>query len=277
MESFLFRATVRDGGNRFSHAFLRIVVSKDVVFVPSTSSLTDTGSSIDGSGHFGLLASEDMVVILAFTLAVIIVAIFIIIVVILALRRRGVDGEHPGVGGGGGSHRRPGPVWAGSLNGGRVVSGGNEEKMQLSGPRGAYDVDHSCSNGTLAYCNGANIAVGNGRTSTTMTGCGNGTGLNGYAKKSVANEVDTVTNGNYGDGGSSFTTILSTEAKEKAKATAVVNAYTSFDKMAAYSDDDVDSHVTCIGDRQSIIQVRKRVDLKASNLWVAMGTLSVTT
>ena len=275
METFVFRATVRDGGNRFDHAFLRIVVSKDILFVLSSSTRRDPE---EHNGHLGLLASEDMVVVLAFTLAVIIIAIIVIVIVILALRRR--TGGGSGDIGGGVGHRRPGrggfgQGWGGGMSGGRAVGNCcNEEKMQLSGPRAVYDVDRSCSNGTLAYCNGSgsHCSTGNGgKCSTTMTTTDhNGGSLlsgkagaiaaaansgNGFGKKYTGG--DTLANGN----GSCKTKLL-TEADMMSaamnKATAVVNAYKSLDMtVASSSDDDVKSHVTCIvADRQTSTQVK---------------------
>jgi len=272
METFVFRATVRDGGNRFDHAFLRVVVSKDILFVPSSSSLTN---AVDYGSHLGLLASEDMVVVLAFTLAVIIIAIIVIVIVILALRRRSSGGNDDVGGGGGRRHRQGrggfGQNWGGGMNVGRATGNCiNEEKLQLSGPRAVYDVDRSCSNGTLAYCNGSGSHCGSGnggKCSTTTADHNGGIPLsgktnsgNGFGKKYAGS--DTVANGN----GSCKAKLLTETDKVNAamsKATAVVNAYVSLDMAAASSssDDDVKSHVTCIADRQTSIQVCYSCDI----------------
>jgi hypothetical protein len=269
METFVFRATVRDGGNRFDHTFLRIVVSKDIVFVASSNSLSDPSDHHGGAGHLGLLASEDMVIVLAFTLAVIIVAIVIIIIVILALRRR--NSSDGGLTGG---RRRPGrngiggftQGWGGGANGGRGAGCcSSEEKMQLSGPKAIYDVDHSCSNGTLAYCNSGGSSCGGGKSSLTTADC------NGSLLNAKGNGMTTATTGNgcgkkWSGGvvanGNGVCKVKQSNESDRtytatSKATAVVNAYVALDKMAASSsDDDVKSHVTCVGDRQANGQVR---------------------
>jgi len=138
METFVLQATVRDSGNPVlsDHALLRIVVSKDIVYVREE----------PGGLHETILASEDMVKVLAFTLAVIIIAIVVIVVVICWLkyvRRRG-----HGLGGGRSDLDR----------------GVDEEKIRLSATPTLF-LDKTRSNGSAAYralTDGCRVATGNG-------------------------------------------------------------------------------------------------------------------
>ena len=138
METFVLRATVRDSGTPVlsDHALLRIVVSKDILYVRQDM----------GRLHQTILASEDMVIVLAFTLAIIIVAILIIVVVICRLRRLRRRGH--GLGGG-----------PSDLDGGV-----DEEKIRLSATPTLF-VDKTRSNGSAAYMaltDGCRVSTGNG-------------------------------------------------------------------------------------------------------------------
>jgi len=138
METFVLRATVRDSGTPVlsDHALLRIVVSRDILYVRQDS----------GGLHQTILASEDMVIVLAVTLAVIIVAILVIVVVICRLRRLRRRGH--GMGGG-----------RSELDGGV-----DEEKIRLSATPTLF-VDQTRSNGSAAYralTDGCRVFTGNG-------------------------------------------------------------------------------------------------------------------
>jgi len=135
METFVLRATVRDSGNPVlsDHALLRIVVSKDILYSrPNTSGL-----------HQTILASEEMVFVLAITLAIIIIAIFVIVVVIFWLRRM----------------RRRGH----GLGGGRSDLDGNvdEEKIRLSATPTLF-ADRNGSAAYRALTDGCRVSTGNG-------------------------------------------------------------------------------------------------------------------
>jgi len=196
METFVLRATVRDSGSPVlsDHALLRIVVSKDIVYVRH-----------DASGlHQTILASEDMVVVLAFTLAIIIVAIFSIVIVICWLRRLRRRGHGLSSG-------------RGDLDGGV-----EEEKIRLSGTPTLF-VESTRSNKSAAYralTDGCRVSTRNGNV---MGGVRNSGMLRGDSCQSATTRPAV--------GGVS-------------KATAVVNAYvTPADNSCAYqqgcsSDDD---------------------------------------
>jgi len=192
METFVLRATVRDSGSPVlsDHALLRIVVSKDILYVRQ-----DVGGL-----HQTILASEDMVVVLAFTLAIIIVAIVIIVVVICRLRRLRRRGH--GLGGG-----------RGDLDGGV-----DEEKIRLSATPTLF-IDKTRANGSAAYralTDGCRVSTGNGNA---VGGIRNTGMLRGDNCQSAATRP--AMGGVMGGVG---------------KATAVVNAYVSppLDNSSAY-------------------------------------------
>ena len=179
----MLRATVRDGGTPVlsDHALLRIVVSKDILYVRQ-----------DPDGlHQTILASEQMVIVLGFTLAVIIVAILVIVIVIFRLRRLRRRGH--GLGGG-----------RGDLDGGM-----DEEKIRLSATPTLF-VDNTRSNGSAAYralTDGYRVNTGNGNV---MGGIRNTGMLRGDSYQSTT--ARPTVGGVMGGVG---------------KATAVVNAYVS--------------------------------------------------
>ena len=212
METFVLRATVRDSGQPVlsDHALLRIVVSKDIVYVrPDVSGL-----------HGSILASEDMVVVLACTLAVIIVAIIIIIIVIIRPRRLRERGH--GLGGGRSDHE----------------GGVDEEKIRLSATPTLF-ADKTRSNGSAAFrtlTDGCRISTGNGNV---MGGIRNSGMLRGDSCQS-----STARPGVGGVG----------------KATAVVNAYvtptenTPVHEQGSLSDDE-DFKCQKSSDEQQFLQV----------------------
>jgi len=191
METFVLRATVRDSGTPVlsDHALLRIVVSKDILYVrPNTDGL-----------HGTILASEDMVIVLAFTLAIIIVAIVVIVIVICRLRRLRRRG-----------HR---------LGGGRtdLDVGVDEEKIRLSATPTLF-VDSTRSNGSAAY-----------RTLTEQcrVSSGNGNLMGGIRNTGLLR----------GDGcqfGTVRPVMGGVMGGVSSKATAVVNAYVSTDNSSPY-------------------------------------------
>ena len=80
--------TVEDGGLPVplrDDAVLRVVVSRDVAYVPLPSHAQTTGNALSG---FGVLASETTAVVLSIALAVIVTLIVVIAVSICVLRRR---------------------------------------------------------------------------------------------------------------------------------------------------------------------------------------------
>lgn len=161
METFVLRATVRDSGTPVlsDHALLRIVVSKDILYVRQD----------PGGLHQTILASKDMVVVLGCTLAVIIVAILIIVVVICRLRRLRRRGR--GLGGG-----------RSDLDGGM-----DEEKIRLSATPTLF-IDKTRSNGSAAYralTDGCRVSTGNGSAvgGTRNTGMLSGDGCQSVAMR----------------------------------------------------------------------------------------------
>jgi len=137
MQTFVLRTTVRDAGTPVlsDHALLRIVVSKDIMYVRQ-----DSGG-LEGT----ILASEDMVVVLAFTLAAIILAIIIIVIVIFRLRGLRMRGH--------------------GLGGARsdLEGGVDEEKIRLSATPTL--IADTRLNGSAAYrtlTDGCRISTGNG-------------------------------------------------------------------------------------------------------------------
>ena len=88
LEEYALHVTVEDGGLPVplrDDTVLRVVVSRDVEYVPLPSPLDQTGNDLDG---FGVLASETTAVVLSVALAVIVTLIIIIAVSICILRRR---------------------------------------------------------------------------------------------------------------------------------------------------------------------------------------------
>jgi len=88
LEEYALHVTVEDGGLPVAlrdDTVLRVVVSRDVAYVPLPSEADQTGSGLDG---FGVLASETTAVVLSIALAVIVTLIVIIAVSICVLRRR---------------------------------------------------------------------------------------------------------------------------------------------------------------------------------------------
>jgi len=170
------------------HALLRIVVSKDIQYVrPDSSGL-----------HGTILASEDMVIVLAFTLAVIIVAILVIVIVICRLKRLRRRG-----------HR---------LAGGRsdFDGGVDEEKIRLSATPTLF-LDSTRQNGSAAYRTLGDGCRVSSRNGNVIGGIRN-TGLlrgdscqSGTARPAMGGVMGGVS-----------------------KATAVVNAYVSADNTPAY-------------------------------------------
>ena len=87
-ETYVLRLSVSDGGEPAlgDRTELRVVVRSDVAFVDAR--------------YYSILASEDMVVVLAFTLATILMAIAIIVAIICMFRRRAVAAGSHGAGSG---------------------------------------------------------------------------------------------------------------------------------------------------------------------------------
>jgi len=186
METFVLRATVRDSGSPVlsDHALLRIVVSKDIQYVrPDSSGL-----------HGTILASQNMVIVLAFTLAVIIVAILVIVIVICRLKRLRRCG-----------HR---------LGGGRsdLDGGVDEEKIRLSATPTLF-LDNARTNGSAAYW-----ALGD----RCQVSSGNGNVIGGIRNTGLMR----------GDSCQSGT--VQPAMGGVSKATAIVNAYVSADNPPAY-------------------------------------------
>jgi len=216
METFVLRATVRDSGSPVlsDHALLRIVVSKDILYVrPDVSGL-----------HGTILASEDMVIVLAFTLTIIIVAILVIVIVIIWLRRLRRRGH--GLGGG-----------RSDLDGGV-----DEEKIRLSATPTLF-LDSTRSNGSAAYralSDGCRVSSGNGNV---MGGIRNTGLLRGDSCQSAAARppVGGVMGG-------------------VSKATAIVNAYVSADNSSPYQHGSLsdDEDLKCQNDNseKQFLQVR---------------------
>jgi len=88
LEEYALHVTVEDGGLPVAlrdDTVLRVVVSRDVAYVPLPSEAEQREDGMDG---FGVLASETTAVVLSIALAVIITLIIIIAVSICVLRRR---------------------------------------------------------------------------------------------------------------------------------------------------------------------------------------------
>jgi len=88
LEEYALHLTVEDGGLPVplrDDTVLRVVVSRDVEYVPLPSPLDQTGNGLNG---FGVLASETTAVVLSIALAVILTLIVFIAVSICVLRRR---------------------------------------------------------------------------------------------------------------------------------------------------------------------------------------------
>jgi len=236
----VLKATVRDSGTPvFSdHAHLRIVVSKDILYVRQ-----DIGGL-----HQTILASEDMVIVLAFTLAIIIVAILIIVVVICRLRRLRRRGR--GLGGG-----------QSDLDGGV-----DEEKIRLSATPTLF-IEKTRSNGSAAYralTDGCRVSSGNGNVMGTIRNSGM---LRGDNCQSLTTRP--TIGGAMGGVG---------------KATAVVNAYVSpaTDNSSVYQQaslsDEEDLKCQKDGDEKPFLQVRMAyhiVQLSTSRICNSLVDMSV--
>jgi len=88
LEEFALHVTVEDGGLPVAlrdDSVLRVVISRDVAYVPSPPSADRTRTALDS---FGVLASETTAVVLSVALAVIVTLIVFIAVSICVLRRR---------------------------------------------------------------------------------------------------------------------------------------------------------------------------------------------
>ena len=88
LEEFALHLTVEDGGlpvARRDDTVLRVVVSRDVAYVPLPSPADQSRRAVEG---FGVLASETTAIVLSVALAAIITLIVIIAVCICVLRRR---------------------------------------------------------------------------------------------------------------------------------------------------------------------------------------------
>lgn len=153
LETVVLRLAVRDGGQPqlSDHTQLGIVISRDIPFVAEDLPLS-------------ILASEDMVVVLSFTLAIILLAIAIIITIICIFRRR--SRRYDGAGGRSGV----GPGEAGHGNGLNKTPYASEKKPVLN-------CSVTSSNGKLQYSDGGKgqgppfdlqSSTGNGKTTAVV-------------------------------------------------------------------------------------------------------------
>jgi len=160
LEEFALHVAVEDGGLPVAlrdDTVLRVVISRDVAYVPLPSEADQTGGALDG---FGVLASETTVIVLSIALAVIITLICIIAASICVLRCRTRSRRAQGSADDADDDKRRHPEVL-------KLDGGTEMRL-----RNRVELFHGAADGPTAGVHGGNAVKCNGTARSMMANGG---------------------------------------------------------------------------------------------------------